>query len=1270
MSSANTNTAISVLVSSQLPAFVRDDNPLFASFLEAYYEYLEQKVPGIVDTGATGKGRVIEKLKNLATYRNLNSTLSDFKYQLYSQFLQLFPTGANTAFTSTGNVVDFDKILPKIKDFYRARGTEKSYKFVMRVLTGGDAGSDTTLYYPKDNILRASDGKWFIQRSIRVANTQLNGTLDPSSATFNLFVSKKIKGLQSNTTAIVDRVEQFFELGTLVNEIFLSSISNTFISGETVRSNTVNSTGHFVDLKANIFSGIVSSISVGAGGQGYLIGDPVIVTGGGGSGATAVVSDVTKGNIETISVISGGSGYRSDISASPDSGDFLLFSGGGGTGANANVYTVLANSYFHPNSYNIVAHSNTLAYIAGANWRAAQTIWSVTTSNLAQNSINSLGQTFRFQNTGPVSVVTVRQGGTDYTSLPSISVIANSQISSLGILGSLIIKNPGTGYSVGDRLIFSNPFGGWGTGANANVVAVNVSGSITQVAYRPDGDIRAVPGGTGYETGFLPTITVSSAGGTGAQIEVDSILGSGARFSPDTGRIGSVTAIAVTSGGAGYETAPDLDLTGSGDGTATALASVVRGTFTYPGYFLNQDGMPSSFNFLQDRDYYQNYSYVLRAAKISFSTWVQSILNLVHPSGLKVFGEYLVINDIPAKIQSPNSNSVTGSFGYDSIRAFYASAEGNSIYFPGNTFIWSKDGFTESVTGTSNTRAALGSFWFKLDSDAPALINVGGPEMTIFELAGGPPTYNAAHKVFIGKTKDPSGTNYIPWSSNIEVFGANTWILTNLNIEKDSIRVSIPTANGGSYNLPLDKIKSTTGITDQYYIRHYFGGQAPFPNPGNTFFDLGNKQAIYSFYAKSGISANNRLLGVRVLHGMPAVGGTVWYCNTANGGIYASQSTIASGAGYAYANVSNIGNGVYRYAFFTNPGANTTSTIFDVMKLSNNHPTNVNQLYGYPVTESANDGIILGGFQIEPGNTAPSIHVPTLGANTESIPKYAYADTSLESMFVGFRFKNVITGATQAEFRTDYRKHPIIANNWYHVLISANICSNGIYHDAPHNQGIFLNNIHSQIIVQTTGAWPSGQSANLAGVQHASFGGNTYLNNPTIDTSLRTLGKDSSRGGLKFKGYISDFFWSPYTTINANPEIASIRPQVYQHLNAFFVSNTISSNIMGLGPQFSGSNPNVANIGILLSSGSMLKIAPKYFFRGTTGVGKAGLLSGVPTPSANLANLNSGNASFSGSYHTATGNTLQFVDGQTIQEPVEINPFVPKGMNPGPGKEY
>lgn len=665
--------------------------------------------------------------------------------------------------------INLDKLLPQIKDFYRARGTEKSYQFLMKLVSSAStqqSQDETSLYYPKDNILKASDGKWLIQKSLRVSGTKYDGNTDATLDTLSIFTSKQIKGARSNTTATVERVEQFYELGTLINEIYLSSISNVFASGETVVARYPDSANSLIthDLRANIFSGLVTSVTITNAGQGYSVGDPLTfipVAGDPGTGATAYVSSVSSGNVSSITVTAGGSGYRIGVDAA--GGDWLLISGGGGgSGANGNVLSINASGTFHPNSYNLDA--NTILQISGATWQAAQTLYQITTSNLALNTINSLASTFLFRNTGPITLVQVNAPGSGYLSTPTITVIPNTIVSILGVLGSLVINNGGTGYTVNDFLTFTTDFGNWGSGANANVVSVNGTGAITGVRYRYPitGQANTILGGSGYSSDVMPVVGVLSAGGTGANIVVKSVLGSGAVLAPATGTIGAIQGVTISSGGSGYAVAPTVSLASKGDGTANGVAAVIQGVFTYPGYFRSQDGFPSAFNFLQDRDYYQNYSYVLRT-KAAYADWIRSVNHMLHPSGSKVFGEYLLLDDSQVIEQnsfgtgysttrynngvgttSAGSPANTGdiNFGATSTsNGFFA----NCVVFDGAGGITFPDGFI----GTSPTYFHQGSFWLWLP-EVPNLPNVDSRQIIAEWANGNVRKANATFSIYLG----------------------------------------------------------------------------------------------------------------------------------------------------------------------------------------------------------------------------------------------------------------------------------------------------------------------------------------------------------------------------------------------------------------------------------------------------------------------------------------------------------------------------------------
>ena len=609
------NNKISTLINSQVPFFVRNDHQNFVTFLEKYYQYTEQE------------NKVVNKIKNVKTYQDIDLTEDQYAELLYSTFLKYIPKDI---------IADKKLILKHVKDFYRAKGTEKAIRFLMRILYN----KEIDLYYPKQDILKVSDGKWFVQKTLRIKDVtvkKLDGTVVASDNTFydlEKFISTKIKGNTSNATATVERVERFYEKGYRVDELYLSNIDETFRNGETVFT-LFDDVEDTKSITANIYSGRLSAIVVTNGGSGYKIGDPVIFSSNTGSGAKAEISKVASGNIAAISVINGGAGYRvSDLLniTVTDLNDL-------GSGANAIVSDVIKTGAYHPNSYNIMFSTISLE----SNTQIGNLIYSNLNSSNVNTSIVNAGQFWKYANTGPASQIYVINSGNNYISTPELSIIPNTSIFSLGILGRMEIKSRGLGYIPGDKIEFINQIGTYGFGAAGNVKNVNISGGITEVEFiNVPGQIT---GGAGYAQEKLPKANVISSTGNGANIVVTAILGGGASMISAQSVLGSIEEIIITDTGSGYITAPIIDLSQSGDGKANANAVIVEGIYAYPGRYLNDDGHISSYNFLEDRDYYQPFSYVIKSDK-SLAKYKQTVKNLVHPSGMKLFGEYVYVRDV------------------------------------------------------------------------------------------------------------------------------------------------------------------------------------------------------------------------------------------------------------------------------------------------------------------------------------------------------------------------------------------------------------------------------------------------------------------------------------------------------------------------------------------------------------------------------------------------------------------------------------------------
>jgi hypothetical protein len=219
----------------------------------------------------------------------------------------------------------------------------------------------------------------------------------------------------------------------------------------------------------------------------------------------------------------------------------------------------------------------------------------------------------------------------------------NTRISNYNSIGSIKINSPGTGYSVGDNVIFTNTEYFSGQGAKAVVSDVNLSGGITQ--------ITVLDGGYNYRKDFLPILTVNSSG-NGANLVVDTFMGQDVEFNYELGDgiQGKILFISVLNPGKGYTVTPIVDLRLSGDGNATANANIRSSIVTLPGRWTQSDGLLSDDNIrLQGKDYYIDFSYVI-SSQVEFQRYKNIVKDLLNPSGTINYANYTIIDDVPSNV--------------------------------------------------------------------------------------------------------------------------------------------------------------------------------------------------------------------------------------------------------------------------------------------------------------------------------------------------------------------------------------------------------------------------------------------------------------------------------------------------------------------------------------------------------------------------------------------------------------------------------------------
>ncbi len=98
------------------------------------------------------------------------------------------------------------------------KGTPASYQFLFRILYN----SDFDVFYTKDAVLKASDGAWYVAKSLKLATGNKN------------FLKVNNYRLFGETTKTIATIENATSTGNII-EVFISDITRLFQSGEFVR---------------------------------------------------------------------------------------------------------------------------------------------------------------------------------------------------------------------------------------------------------------------------------------------------------------------------------------------------------------------------------------------------------------------------------------------------------------------------------------------------------------------------------------------------------------------------------------------------------------------------------------------------------------------------------------------------------------------------------------------------------------------------------------------------------------------------------------------------------------------------------------------------------------------------------------------------------------------------------------------------------------------------------------------------------------------------
>jgi hypothetical protein len=522
------------------------------------------------------KPNPVNNIQDLLNFRDPDKVVSNFLTKFRNEFLNTLPENLSTG-------VDKRKLIKNIKSVYRAKGTNRGHELFFRLLFG----LESETIYPRENILRASDGKWDTNKVLRAIAT-VGNTGD--------LIGRTIEGETSGATAIVENVFKFQIGENEVTSFILNedSISGTFQISEVVRGTETDDDDIYI--KATI-TGIPSTISITNDGSLYTIADTVTVTGG-GQNALVQVDAVGRGGITEFIIGSGGTGY--------EIGDDIVFTNTGTGGGSARAKVSVVNGGLTQET----STSTTEDHIVLEDETTRGD--SYTGNKIVQESGTG---------SGDVTDIRIISSGNNYQSLPSVVVDdtngSGAEIyvygTEIGKVLSLKIIESGSGYeaspspptlSLPSYMILSNVSGSFVTGETVTGIDSS-STSITATVVSYDSD-----------TGVL-------------------------KVSSPTGQFAEDTTITADGGASGLVEKNDLS-------TATTTVGAVVDT---AGTYINQDGHVSETSMrIQDSLYYQDFSYVIKVGR-TINDWRDSFKKTMHTSGFYFTGQVNLETSVSAEIQ-------------------------------------------------------------------------------------------------------------------------------------------------------------------------------------------------------------------------------------------------------------------------------------------------------------------------------------------------------------------------------------------------------------------------------------------------------------------------------------------------------------------------------------------------------------------------------------------------------------------------------------------
>lgn len=671
---------ISPLIASQFPSFYREEGSNFIAFVKAYYEWLEES-----NNPTYHSRRILE-------YTDIDTTAEEFIKYFKKTYIDTLPENV---------VVDKRLLIKHILDLYRSKGSQRSYELLFRILFN----EDIELYFPGNYLFSSSEAKWITPRYIEVSSSEFLTDL----------INKEI--YSSSGKAVVENYSIQKISNKIINSLELSNLRGNFKFGEKIYCDDLyinTKTGKKINYyeytqlpidrvdeyqlalnldNAPVIFGSLSSVSILNGGANYNVGDTVNILGTGKRAQAKVLSTANQNGLVEFTLIDGGFGFTTNA--------VVTITGGGGTGAtfkvgditNRQVYRISKDTIspyvntqldidalgftlevdnvsgtFNIND-NVQSTANVVEFDVTPNKGVVYpgSILSNTTYGISglytyfssESLIAVTGAENDILNANLVTFMLLNDAGGNNvfinTKLPKKTITANATVVSAN--STAIVVDTANGYFIPSATLTDVT-----SSATANIVNTirNTNWNFPKYIFNSNLDTPSIEDMLTVEDLQVGTITFLSSINPGSgyssnptvQIVEPEIYGlripdgkggfygfNSVVYSQSGIAKGVVTSVSVIDSGYGYKPDETLLLNNPNNQISITGTAIIDTNGIREGYWQDNKSFSSDKLYLQDSDYYQTYAYEIVVNRM-LETYEKAVKDLIHPSGFKLFGKY------------------------------------------------------------------------------------------------------------------------------------------------------------------------------------------------------------------------------------------------------------------------------------------------------------------------------------------------------------------------------------------------------------------------------------------------------------------------------------------------------------------------------------------------------------------------------------------------------------------------------------------------------